>query len=936
MDNKKILLNKYKSKNSSNVENLIGVELKSNSRIIPTDRLEKTIDEYKQYLKEKKASSRYRLSFDINPYCTNVLFNNLSEIVYKEGSDECIAISKDGTNIEKLENVGIYHKYKGYDNKKTLTKYEMIRDTSYSHPEIGPFVYHCGYDIFNNHTLRKKEFGVINKMTQHINDNKKGERHNFNTIGDYKRYHYGEIVDEDVLRRKKNEKNEIKLERVNRKLHQYQTSNILSFNDSIDENLLEENGWFGFINKTTIDIPNYVYNILDGSDGKKKNINISLNKCMNNNKSNEFYDMYPDRSLFSFTPKINKYRNRKEYNWDYCLTYPYDNFYDNELVQYEDKTNNIKINGLKVVLVDEEVEEYIDNGRKCYIYDIEDNATVTFKTIIKNSFDTNCLLEFILIGEIGGEVDVIEVENLISVKSIGYEGEKLDYYFSTYADDIIDSLNKFDNPSKVEIRVRQVKNGGVCEYYFRRFKKITNPITNGKLNSSINRMGFSKTIYGDGVAQILFNDDVMLGGLRDNLGRSLSEIFLTIVRNNKGYKEWYDSKNCGGEDITFSHCFGKITSGIPIEDENVYDYNIHKMHNLDASIILLNGVNKINNDEGFSITDPFKHLFIENEGKYRVPKTLEDDINFGNDYFLGDIVEFSSILLDETVLENVHHRFNTVQREMYNENRQNMTNGEFTNLYYDVIKCDDYDIFGNGFEIKTEKYNAYFLNDDDPSQEFYVYPANIAPEGYYYNPHYKIQLKEYRTEVKEGAHTMMNTYSIIPDEDDGLYIVSTAANYYPEVDKNIFVYDKITREQYNASIESVGNPDRRHFKIRCKELELGEDINPVERYLLYKPNVEKPSEAYELNDGSGTYVWREEYEDIEYLNTEIGDYTFTNGAHYINKKINFHLKRQDPDGRYGLNNVSSIVPYISSMSVGGYVVDHSGVKTNDPEEFKMC
>ena len=124
-------------------------------------------------MKEKKNSFKYRLSFDINPYCTNVLFNNLSEITYKEGSNECIAISggtkhstengeySGGTNIKSLNSLNTYHKSKGRGGKITLCREEMIRDTSYSHPEVGPFVYHCGYDIFNNHMLRKKEFGVI-------------------------------------------------------------------------------------------------------------------------------------------------------------------------------------------------------------------------------------------------------------------------------------------------------------------------------------------------------------------------------------------------------------------------------------------------------------------------------------------------------------------------------------------------------------------------------------------------------------------------------------------------------------------------------------------------------------------------------------------------------------------------------------------------------
>ena len=41
-----------------------------------------------------------------------------------------------------------------------------------------------------------------------------------------------------------------------------------------------------------------------------------------NRNACEFIDLYPDRTLFSFLPKYNKYRKRAEKNWDYCITYP--------------------------------------------------------------------------------------------------------------------------------------------------------------------------------------------------------------------------------------------------------------------------------------------------------------------------------------------------------------------------------------------------------------------------------------------------------------------------------------------------------------------------------------------------------------------------------------------------------------------------------------
>ena len=51
-----------------------------------------------------------------------------------------------------------------------------IRNTEYSHKENGGFVYHCGYDIFNNNKIRKKGFIHVNKLGDNDDDGK-----NYNT-----------------------------------------------------------------------------------------------------------------------------------------------------------------------------------------------------------------------------------------------------------------------------------------------------------------------------------------------------------------------------------------------------------------------------------------------------------------------------------------------------------------------------------------------------------------------------------------------------------------------------------------------------------------------------------------------------------------------------------------------------------------------------------
>ena len=187
-----ILLGKKIDKYNTNTDNYLNIELGSDSKNVPNNDIVQTLNAYNQYVKEADESNKYRLLFTINPICTNVLFNNITEIVYNEGSETCVFFG-DGesgitrgydsngnkirvnsndmptsigwSSIDSYRSGGTYLEYTKRKGK-FLNRYDMIRDTSYSHPSIGPFVYHCGYDIFNNHTFRRKNFVPVNLMSE--------------------------------------------------------------------------------------------------------------------------------------------------------------------------------------------------------------------------------------------------------------------------------------------------------------------------------------------------------------------------------------------------------------------------------------------------------------------------------------------------------------------------------------------------------------------------------------------------------------------------------------------------------------------------------------------------------------------------------------------------------------------------------------------------
>lgn len=541
---KKILANSAKSKSSTNVNNINNIEFEQSARVLPYSGFNGTLDLYTLFENERSESNKYRLVFTINPILTNVLFNANTEVVKGEGGenpelvDNRISVS-DGHNDETDEDVKIY-------GDKSPDRLKMIQNTEYS--RIGlDYVYNCGYDIFNNHLFRNKSFKSVNMP------NKYGEV-DFNTIKDFMRYNNGQ----DVLY---NKRIDLKTKpELNLKKHLYDFEDIKTIDESINDNLVEENGWFGFVNSA---------NINTREVGGVKNGSIYLNSMninlpMNNLKSCDFVDMYPDRTLFSFVPKVNNILNRLEYNWNYCLTYPYKNLYNHVLIQGNG------VNGLKC--------QYIikQNG-------FRGNNTFIFRMLLPHNLNIDD--EFYLYKDgqkLGAPLVVGGVGDL--------KGKNKKYIFYVYGNDIqerlgltgdtynnLDELNLAINNS--EFRIKKIVNGFESEYYIRMFRRLPNlryakelssdtivgenedgikkTITDEVIEDLLKRkktefdnelyqLGFERTIFNDKCVQVSFTDTIDINGLKDNLGRPLSEIFLTIVKNNKGWETWYNDTTIPG------------------------------------------------------------------------------------------------------------------------------------------------------------------------------------------------------------------------------------------------------------------------------------------------------------------------------------------------------------------------------------------------------
>lgn len=846
MNQFKIRLNKTNSVNSVNKDNMVDVEFQqtTNPYMFTTD-IKDTIDQYEVFEAERANCTNYRLITTIKPFCSNVLFNPITEIVYKEGSDDCIV----ATDISKTEIIKGVDKIYG---EKTPDRAQMIRDTEYSRKEIN-FEYHPGTDIFNNHILRNTSFKIVNPTT-----NKGGNA--FNTIRDFlRRYDTKPIY--------YNKRTSITNIGTKQKKHLYDADDILSMHngDAINNNLMEENGWFGFVNKSSV---------IAKKNENKKWVDEGFNKVINNRESCEFIDMYPDRTLFSFNPKYNPYRHRPEYNWDLFLTYPYENDYDNVLI-----SGGLLVKSIELA--------FNSVGRRIVLFSTYTKHNLSIGTAFNLYINEN------------------KIENIL-VNSLGnIKKEDEEHYFYTTQTDIIsdilgkkteidedtdnDEINKQIKDTGDTFRLKHIVNGYESEYYIRKFKKLPNlnKIVNKEDELTLDKsycvkefekwikdkpndfdkeqyqLAFSSTIYNDNNTQVTWTDGINIDNILDNRGRPLTEIYLTIMKRNKGYSKWYENddvkraENVKSKEIEYSHCFGNVSWGFDLlsakseEEINLQEslQDVKLIHNVDVDKDIVNA-----------------------------------------DEFNGDIVEYNVTTCNETILEDCYFRFNTYLRE-------NPVN--YYIYQYDEITSDDYDV--NEFIVETSLI-------DSKKENEYEYLKH--PEGYYYKAHYRILLKEFG-EIHQESHFDLNIKNVTirrNDVDDTTYVVvQTKLPHHLVANDKIMLCKDGTDEVVDIRVKSVINSNTFTFASISEKLD-ARTICDILNGKYDKDNITYSLKRYNDNipfyaekvDNTNRYLWRNVNNVGNKDNIVLPEYRFANGYFYIDQDINFFLKRQDPFNEFGL------------------------------------
>ena len=850
MDRHKIRLGHTDSVESVNKDNFLGVALKSTFKKLHYNDIKTTVDQYERFSLERAECENYRIILTINPYCSNVLFNPLTEIVMNEGSDDVEDErywSNDTTMSSNRVSRGIDDDTEG----STAKRIQMICNTEYSKPfnqydDKSGYTYLPGYDIFDNHILRDLGFHVVEKSHT-------GGEDVFNTISDYERDAGGNIV-----KMYKRVNINTKPKKVEKRLHT--VDDFLTFEDSVNANLTDENGWFGFINASNLRTTSSLGELSD------------ICCVLNNRKNCEFIEMYPDSTLYSFSPKYNKYRSRLEQNWEVYLTYAAENDYCNELV---------KNNSLPILTVEKK------NG-------IGGEEIIVFRSYTKHNLKRGDTIKLFYAYPSGGES--ISVNTSVRIANLGNasNGDK-EYYFYVNGVELEFDEGQFEIIEN--IRFRKVYNGMESKYYMRKMKRIDYDV-DAYYDEDFERykLAFADTIYGDDITQITFTNTVSIKDKRDNLGRPLSELFVTIVKTNYGKDIWYkendehthiEERTLNSDEldaIEFSHCFGDVTCGYILSHEKndrIKDGIMRKREWMrDARVI--------NNNQKFGSNMP------------------QVEVNGKDVLFDGDIVEFSPEDCMEHVLSDCAFRFNTYQRE-------NPTSDDFR---YHEIKTDIYDVTGDlsSFEIELKK----------------VTPNASRDEGYYHKAHYPLKIRGFGGITQMGhndirvvdAHPlraeniMISVRSTLPtklNNGDTIYLCDdkngisfefectsvqspTTFRMMPKIpvceeedqnncEKNPWIYFNSEVSQYYD-----GNTNINWVNL-CQLLKTGQ-LN------LRGRNYDIPD--YAVKTGNNTYMWRNVLSYGEITDDEVPEYTFANNAFYLTPTIRFYLKRQDPDDTIGL------------------------------------
>jgi len=289
-----------------------------------------------------------------------------------------------------------------------------------------------------------------------------------------------------------------------------------------------------------------------------------------------FYDIEPTRERFDLS-------SYKEKNWDITITYPHRKNNTHTIVQdglLVIGSVEVEVGGVPMTAIATSTYHGLNNGDKVRLTNMPNIPYNGEFTVVRRGLDN---------------------------------GDLKDNYFVIRLDPSVVPIGPLTG------RMKRVVNGQESEYYIRMFKKLLE--IDG--DYEMYQLAFSINVFNDPNYQFIINEDIDIEGLVDNLGRPLSELYLTLIKTDSG------------------GVFHKTQSGFDLE------------------FIAGNIINDVSNSRQITYDTSTTQTPLENN-IIPGPGTTE---------FYGDIVEYNKFELREKILSDVLHRFNTTNREI------NYTNG---------------------------------------------------------------------------------------------------------------------------------------------------------------------------------------------------------------------------------------------------------------------
>ena len=254
--------------------------------------------------------------------------------------------------------------------------------------------------------------------------------------------------------------------------------------------------------------------------------------------------------------------------------------------------------------------------------------------------------------------------------------------------------------------IKRSVNGKLSSYYVRRFKSLT---SSDYKDYDLYPAAYGVTYFNDEVVAFNFKNDIDVSNLLDNLGRPITELYLSIIKNDNDSNptsintQYWLTQQQNLPTPYNTRFWTKISAGYELENDASVNYNIRSY-----------------GDTNF------------------VGSTYYENIDESDDTFDGDIVEYNENELLERRLENVYHRINTVYREYLNSINSSSENKKEGYIYtpFNLIQIREFSNYINpvvNLQSVLDQYNITNpIEIDELRKAFQIpnYATQIAPNVY--------------------------------------------------------------------------------------------------------------------------------------------------------------------------------------------------------------